>query len=104
MKHLPLTCSGCHMRSDPNTTVIADKPGLDVKSRPDSFHLHRWPAIDQALTTFPDPDGQTAGVKDILDNALTIIGPRPIAGGTPPGGICLDPPGVLTVRMDTIST
>jgi hypothetical protein len=105
--HLPVTCSGCHMKSDPNTTVIADKPGLNVKSREASFHLHTWPAIDQAFAPFPDTDAlavQAAGIKDILDPALTIIGPRPIAGGTPPGGICLDPPGTLTVRMDTIST
>jgi hypothetical protein len=102
--HLPVTCSGCHMKSDPTTDVIADKPGLGVKSRPNSFHMHTFPAIDQATTPFPDTDEQAAGIKDILDPALTIIGPRPIAGGTPPGGICLDPPGTLTVRMDTIST
>ncbi len=102
--HLPVTCSGCHMKSDPSTDVIADKPGLNVKSRPDSFHLHTWPAIDQAMIAFPETDAQAAGIKDILDPALTIIGPRPIAGGVSPGGVCLDPPGTLTVRMDTIST
>jgi hypothetical protein len=102
--HLPLTCSGCHMKSDSSTDVIADKPGLGVKSRPGSFHLHTWPAIDQAVTDFPQLAEQAAGIKDILDPALTIIGPRPIAGGASPGGICLDPPGNLTVRMDTIST
>lgn len=102
--HLPITCSGCHMKSDSTTDVIADKPGLNVKSRPDSFHLHTWPAIDQAMVDFPEKDTQLAGIHDILDPALTIIGPRPVAGGVPPGGICLDPPGTLTVRMDTIST
>ena len=101
--HLPVTCSGCHMMSDPTTSVIADKPGLDVKSRPNSFHRHDWPAIDQAMTPFPGTDDQAAGVKSILDPALTIIGPTPIAGGVAPGGICLDPPGTLSVRMDTIN-
>jgi hypothetical protein len=103
-RHLPVTCSGCHMKTDPTTTVIADKPGLNVKSRDNSFHLHTWPAIDQAMIDFPETDAQIAGIKDILDPALTIVGPRPVAGGAPPGGVCLDPPGVLTVRMDTIST
>lgn len=102
---LETTCSACHMRSDPSTTVIADKPGLAVKSRPNSFHEHLWPAVDRALPYSTDPaDPQVIGIKAILDPALIIIGPRPVAGGTPPGGICLDPPGVLTVRMDTIST
>jgi hypothetical protein len=99
---LPVTCSNCHMK--PSTDVIADKPGLDVKSRDLGFHEHMWPAIDQALTTFPEMDAQTAGIKDILDPALAIVGPRPAGGGQPPGGICLDPPGTLTVRMDTFST
>jgi len=102
-KHLPRTCSACHMQTDPNTTVIADKQGLNVKSRQNSFHLHTWPAIDQAMIDFPETPAQAAGIKDILDPALTIVGPRPVAGGAPPGGICLDPPGLLTVRMDTIN-
>ena len=110
--HLPVTCSGCHMMSDPSTSVIADKPGLNVKSRPNSFHRHDFAAIDQATTTFPADDPQTAAqlaqdqamqVKAILDPALTIIGPTPVAGGIAPGGVCLDPPGVLSVRMDTIN-
>jgi hypothetical protein len=90
------------MQTDPTTTTIADKPGLNVKSREKSFHLHTWPAVDQALIDFPQLDQQAAGIKDILDPALTIIGPRPFAGGVPPGGICLNPGGMLTVRMDTI--
>jgi hypothetical protein len=96
------TCSACHMQTDSSTTTIADVPGVAVKSRPNSFHLHTWPAIDQAMTAFPELDAQTAGIKDILDPALVIVGPRPLAGGVPPGGVCLDPPGKLTVRMDTI--
>ena len=76
-----------------------------ISSRaPNSFHLHQWPAVDQALTAFPDTTDQTTGIQAILDPALTIIGPRPTAGGASPGGICVEPlnGGQLTVRMDTI--
>ena len=98
------TCSACHMQTDPTQTTIAQVPGVAVKSRMNSFHLHTWPAVDQATTAFPETDAQAAGIKDILDPALTIIGPRPLAGGIPPGGICLDQPatGQLSIRMDTI--
>lgn len=95
------TCSKCHMK--PSDGVIAEGPGLNVGSRAQGFHEHTFPAIDQAVTTFPNADVQAAGVKDILDPALTITGPRPVAGGNGPGGICLNPDGSLNVRMDTIS-
>jgi hypothetical protein len=100
-RELPKTCTACHMQSDPSTTVIADKPGLAVKSRTDSFHLHEWPAIDQAMIDFPETATQTAAIQEILDPALLIVGGAPVAGGAAPGGICLDPPGTLTVRMVT---
>jgi hypothetical protein len=95
-----LTCSGCHMTG--STGVIAEGPGLNVGSRDYGFHDHTFPAIDQAISDFPGTDAQAAGIATILDPALTIIGPRPVAGGTPPGGICLPPDNILTVRMDTI--
>ena len=101
-----VTCSGCHMQTDPNTTVIADAP--NVKSRDNSFHLHQLPAVDQAsphfLPTRIRGADQTTRIQAILDPALTIIGPRPTSGGASPGGICVTPidGGQLTVRMDTI--
>ena len=49
-----LSCGACHMRS--STDVIADAPGLSVKSRTRGFHEHLWPGIDQALTAFPGGD------------------------------------------------
>ena len=101
---LPLTCSGCHMGSEQDTEVIADKPGLDVKRRKGSFHLHRNAAIDQAVTPFPDLMGQQAAITDILDPALKIIGITPLTGNIASGGICFTPQGELTVRMDTINT
>jgi len=103
---LPLTCSGCHMKSDPTTTTIANAPGLNVKSRPNSFHEHIWPAIDQALITFPGMDTMATDIARDLDPALTIVGPTPIGGIIGPGGICVTPVGggQLTVRMDTRGT
>jgi nitrate/TMAO reductase-like tetraheme cytochrome c subunit len=97
-----LTCGSCHMSS--STGVIADAAGLPVKSRTDGFHEHLWPGIDQALTTFANPDAMAAGIKRDLDGAIGIIGPAPLTSPVQPGGICLDPPGVLTVRMDSIGT
>jgi len=97
-----LTCGSCHMRS--STDVVADAPGLAVKSRANGFHEHMWPAIDQALTAFPEADAQAAGIKRDLDPAVAIIGPAPVASNVQSGGICLDPPGVLSVRIDSIGT
>ncbi len=103
---LPLTCSGCHMQS--HTDVIADKPGLNVPSRTNGFHEHIWPAIDQALTTWPNPDVMAMDIKRDLDPAITIVGPTP-TGGTAaqaPGGICVTPVngGMITVRVDSRGT
>jgi len=97
-----LTCGACHMRS--STDVIADAPGLDVKSRSNGFHEHLWPAIDQALSAFPETAAQAAGIKRDLDPAIAVIGPTPLTSTIQPGGICLDPPGTLTVRIDSIGT
>jgi hypothetical protein len=94
------TCSRCHMKvsSDP----IAEGAGLNVKQRQDGFHLHTFPAIDQAVTPFPGMDVQAAGIQDILDPAIAIVSARPFGGGTPPGGICLEQ-GTLRVRVDTFN-
>jgi hypothetical protein len=97
-----LSCGSCHMPS--STGVIADAPGLGVKSRANGFHEHLWPGIDQALTTFPGTDAMAAGIKRDLDPAIAIVGPAPFASNVQPGGICLDPPGVLSVRVDSIGT
>ncbi len=97
-----LTCSACHMIA--STGVIAEGAGLSVGSRDYGFHDHNLAAIDQAVITFPNLDGQAAAIKDILDPALTIVGSRPVAGGNGPGGICVNPDGTLQVRMDTIGT
>ena len=105
-RDLPLTCSGCHMKSDPSITYIAEAPGLATKSRPNSFHEHLWPAIDEAITPFPGRELVAAGIARDLDPALTIVGPAPPGGAIGGGGICVTPQdgGTLTVRIDTRGT
>ncbi len=95
------TCASCHMF--PSTEPIADKPGLDVGNRQSGFHEHTLGAIDQALTPFPELDEQARVVKRDLDAALTIVGIRPRGSIAPYGGICLEPNGELTVRLDTLN-
>jgi len=96
-----LSCGACHMRS--STDVIADAPDLSVKSHTNGFHEHLWPGIDQALTTFPELEAQAAAVKRDLDSSIAIVGPSSLTSTIQPGGICLDPPGRLRVRIDSIS-
>jgi nitrate/TMAO reductase-like tetraheme cytochrome c subunit len=97
-----LTCGSCHMPS--STDVIADAPGLSVKSRNNGFHEHQWPAIDQALTPFPEAAAQAAGIQRDLDPSIAIVGPASLTSTVQPGGICLDPPGTLSIRLDSIGT
>jgi hypothetical protein len=87
----------------PSKDVIADAPGIDVISRDDGFHDHQMAAIDTALTPFPQMAEQRAAVEKILKPSLGIIGLRPQGSSAAPGGICLDPPGTLSVRVDSLS-
>ena len=93
-----LSCGGCHMESS-RLEPIADAPG--VRPRPFGFHDHTLPGIDLALTPFPQMEAQRAGVKDILDPSIKIVGPVGTSM-TETGGICLAPDGVLSVRTDSI--
>ncbi len=101
---LPLTCSGCHMKSDPSNAMIAT--AATAKSRPNSFHEHVWPAVDEAMTPFPGTDVVAAGIARDLDPALTIVGPTPLGGVIGKGGICVTPVGggAIAVRIDTRGT
>jgi hypothetical protein len=105
MKALPQTCGTCHMVSFDGP--IADKPGLGVTSRPKGFHSHTFAAIDQAFTPFPADapanSAQATAIQDILEPSVAIISAKPLSSAFAPGGICLDPPGKLTVRLDTFS-
>ena len=96
------TWGSCHMIS--KTDVIADAPGLNVKSRANGFHEHAWPAIDQALTAFPETANQATLIARDLDPAVRVIGPFNSITKKQFGGICLDPPGRLKIRIDSIGT
>jgi hypothetical protein len=100
-RFLPVTCSGCHMIS--STGVIAQGPGLSVGTRTDGFHDHSLPAIDQAITEFPNKDQQAMGIESELEGAIAIVGPSPPGGGAAPGGICVVPEdgGAIRVRVDS---
>ncbi|MGE0549403.1 MAG: multiheme c-type cytochrome [Kofleriaceae bacterium] len=96
------SCGSCHMRS--RDDVIADGPGLDVSLRRNGFHEHRWQAIDEALTPWPETEAMAQAVQEDLDGSIAIVGPTPLTSPHAPGGICLDPPGVLSIRVDSIGT
>ena len=98
--NIHLTCGNCHMFS--STEVVADFEG--VESREFGFHDHSMPAIDQALTPFPETAAQAAGIKMILEPSIQIVGPNRL-GDAPLGGICVTPEngGQITVRLDSLN-
>jgi hypothetical protein len=98
---LPQTCSQCHMF--PSDGIIADNPDLSVKSRVNGFHEHMWPAVDRALTPFPQIDEQLAGIKRDLADSIGIKGPKPRTSNETPGGICLAENQFVDVRIDSFS-
>jgi hypothetical protein len=102
---LNLSCaSGCHMPS--RFGLVAEGPGLNttVRDKP-AVHSHMWPGIDQALVPFPEADAQRAAIQKLLDSSLTIKGPVPRDGPTKvPGGICIEQPGTISVRIDNIGS
>lgn len=53
----------------PSDGMIASKQGLSVISRPNGFHEHTFPAIDQALTPWPEMAAQAEGIREILESA-----------------------------------
>lgn len=59
-----LSCGKCHMEGRPgNAAIVRDAPERIV-------HDHTMPAVDVALTTFPDADRQRARVQALLDATL----------------------------------
>jgi hypothetical protein len=95
--NLHLTCGGCHMFS--SDAPIADFEG--VGSRPNGLHEHTFPAIDQALTPFPEMAKQSEHIARDLKGSVAIINTN--ASGL--GGICVVPTagGEVTVRIDTFN-
>ncbi len=58
------TCGNCHMQG-------RDGPAASVPGAPERrVHDHRFPAVDVALTAFPDREAQAAAVQDLLDTTL----------------------------------
>jgi hypothetical protein len=60
------TCQGCHMPAE--SGKIAEVPSLDLPVR--DRHQHSWPAVDVALSEFPDREAQ----KLLTECALTATG------------------------------
>ncbi|MBX3181737.1 MAG: hypothetical protein KIT72_12265 [Polyangiaceae bacterium] len=59
-----LTCSSCHMPS--RRGLAADEPGVPQRR----VHAHGFPAVDIALTPFPEREQQRAWVQRELDATL----------------------------------
>jgi hypothetical protein len=51
------TCAGCHMPG--RTGRAAELPGAPQRT----IHEHSWPAVDVALTDFPDREGQRKAIE-----------------------------------------
>ncbi|HEU0031294.1 MAG TPA: multiheme c-type cytochrome [Kofleriaceae bacterium] len=98
-----LSCGSCHMPS--KTDVVADAPDLQVGARENGYHEHMWPAVDQALSPFPEMTAQADAVARELDGAIAVLGTAPAGGTRPSGGVCLTPfnGGTLTVRIDGLN-
>jgi hypothetical protein len=66
-----LTCGTCHMFATDG--VVTSGPGaatLDVPLRPLGVHEHTFGGIDQALTDWPDKDGQQKAIARDLGPAI----------------------------------
>jgi hypothetical protein len=64
IRGLRQTCGNCHM--DGSDGIAADYPG--VQSR--RIHDHSMPAVDVALTPFPNQETQRARVQQLLDTTV----------------------------------
>jgi hypothetical protein len=60
-----LTCAQCHVNPSPRPEVIADGPVTGVYAR--TSHDHRMPAVDKAITPFPELLAQEEGIRKELN-------------------------------------
>jgi hypothetical protein len=60
------TCGQCHMSESLNLQPIAQAPNVFARR----YHSHAFPAVDLALTPFPEADAQRALVQSFLDPTL----------------------------------
>ena len=96
--NLRLNCTsggGCHM--DREARVPIANPPLPHPTMPtrSARHLHNFPAIDTALTDFPEKDAQLTAVQDKLSTEFRIQ-------------ICADGPktlgtGLVTIQLENLS-
>lgn len=77
-----LTCGNCHMPG--KKAPAADFDGVKVRE----VHAHDWPAVDVALTPFPNQDAQRNAVAKALSQ--TVV-----------GQLCVSPP-LADVRIDVL--
>jgi hypothetical protein len=72
------TCSQCHMPQSTTMKPVANVPGAPLRRT----HSHAMPAVDLALTDFPDKDNQKALVEAFLNTTLqTALCVEPFGGG-----------------------
>ena len=80
--HLGNTCAQCHMEPEKNKLIAdgPDAPGVFLRTRQD----HGFPAVDVALTPWPQMAEQRASIQEFLDytlqSALCVAG---VQGGAP---------------------
>lgn len=60
------TCSQCHMEQSSTLKPIAQAPGVFARRA----KSHAFPAVDVAITPFPEQDFQRQKVKELLDTTL----------------------------------
>lgn len=77
-EHGSLTCIGCHMPGREGL-LAAEDPDTRVKTR--TVHEHLWPAVDVALTDWPDKVGQRKAVECELANGATLHSLEPTPEG-----------------------
>lgn len=82
-----LSCNDCHMTGTPG--VVADFDGVPLRRR----NEHTFAGVDQALTDWPEKEGQLAAIARDLD---PVLQPR----------ICveMDPTPQVRIRLDNVSS
>ncbi len=72
------TCSQCHMEQSANLRPIAQAPNVFARR----YKNHAFPAVDVALTPFPEQEMQKRAIQELLDTSLQTGLCVGSAGGT----------------------
>ncbi|MEZ4317656.1 MAG: multiheme c-type cytochrome [Myxococcota bacterium] len=86
-----LNCSGCHMNGVTEPVAVQGNKEFPERRR----HEHTWPAVDVALTDFPERDTQRALVQAELDS---VLNPQLCVSIDPVGGDA-----TLTVDLENLA-